>query len=65
MDLVPVLVMLAATTCVAGPPSKCRVSEYLCGNGQCVTLDRFCDGEDDCGDKTDEPRYCTRKFFRR
>lgn len=39
----------------------CRPSEYLCGTGQCVAQDKYCDGENDCGDKSDEPRYCTRE----
>ncbi|KAL0272575.1 UNVERIFIED_CONTAM: hypothetical protein PYX00_005494 [Menopon gallinae] len=62
MDYLPVLLILVAT-CVAGPP-KCRVSEFFCDTGQCVALDRYCDGEDDCGDKSDEPRYCSRKYLR-
>ncbi|XP_043671206.1 uncharacterized protein LOC122630605 [Vespula pensylvanica] len=37
----------------------CRPSEYLCGTGHCVAQDKYCDGENDCGDKSDEPRYCT------
>ncbi|KAK7874269.1 hypothetical protein R5R35_006304 [Gryllus longicercus] len=40
-------------------PRGCRASEFLCDTGQCVALDRFCNGADDCGDKSDEPRYCT------
>ncbi|KAF4523875.1 hypothetical protein B566_EDAN010193 [Ephemera danica] len=42
---------------------SCRVSQFFCNTGQCVALDRYCDGEDDCGDKSDEPRYCSRKYF--
>ncbi|XP_076634895.1 uncharacterized protein LOC143348505 isoform X2 [Colletes latitarsis] len=37
----------------------CRPSEYLCGTGNCIAQDKYCDGENDCGDKSDEPRYCT------
>lgn len=57
MDYIVLLIILVAT-CVEGPPS-CRVSEFFCDTGQCVALDRYCDGEDDCGDKSDEPRYCS------
>lgn len=44
----------------------CRPSEFLCGGitgepQHCIAQDKFCDGEDDCGDKSDEPMYCTRK----
>ncbi|XP_043485258.1 uncharacterized protein LOC122513084 [Leptopilina heterotoma] len=41
------------------PSSGCRLSEFLCNTGHCISQDKFCDGEDDCGDKSDEPRYCT------
>lgn len=39
----------------------CRLSEYRCGTGHCIAQDKFCDGENDCEDKSDEPKYCTRK----
>lgn len=41
----------------------CRLSELLCDTGQCISLDKYCNGEDDCGDKSDEPKSCTRKYF--
>ncbi|XP_076243023.1 uncharacterized protein LOC143184574 [Calliopsis andreniformis] len=37
----------------------CRPSEYLCGTGNCVAQDKYCDGGNDCDDKSDEPIYCT------
>lgn len=43
--------------------SICRPSEYLCGTGNCVAQDKYCDGENDCGDNSDEPKYCTRESF--
>lgn len=43
--------------------SSCRSSELLCDTGQCISLDRYCNGEDDCGDKSDEPKACTRKLL--
>ncbi|CAG9786678.1 unnamed protein product [Diatraea saccharalis] len=44
----------------AGP---CRLSELLCDTGQCISLDKYCNGEDDCGDKSDEPKLCTHKLL--
>lgn len=41
----------------------CQMSEFMCDTGYCVALDKFCNGNDDCGDKSDEPPYCSRKFF--
>lgn len=41
--------------------SRCRISEYQCFNKKCVSINRFCDGSNDCGDASDEPRHCTRK----
>lgn len=41
----------------------CQLSEFMCDTGYCVAMDKFCNGNDDCGDKSDEPPYCSRKFF--
>lgn len=41
----------------------CRLSELLCDTGQCISLDKYCNGEDDCGDKSDEPKSCSRKLY--
>ncbi|XP_059482950.1 uncharacterized protein LOC132201076 [Neocloeon triangulifer] len=42
-------------------PPKCKLSQFTChaSTARCVSLDRFCDGVDDCGDNSDEPRFCT------
>ncbi|KAJ3624325.1 hypothetical protein MTP99_017961 [Tenebrio molitor] len=47
----------------ASPGPACRISEFPCRNGQCVRLNAYCDGSDDCGDLSDEPLYCTGKYF--
>uniref|UniRef100_A0A8D8YX57 CUB domain-containing protein n=1 Tax=Cacopsylla melanoneura TaxID=428564 RepID=A0A8D8YX57_9HEMI len=39
--------------------TKCKASEYGCDNGLCVPMTKYCNSVDDCGDKSDEPRYCT------
>jgi len=45
--------------------SVCRPSEFRCSTtGHCVAQDKYCDGENDCDDKSDEPRYCTREYLR-
>ena len=33
---------------------RCTVHEFRCGNGKCVDNQRKCDGNDDCGDSSDE-----------
>jgi Low-density lipoprotein receptor domain class A len=50
------LVLVAAVLALA---AGCRISEFQCRNGRCVQLDRYCDASDDCGDKSDEPKFCT------
>ena len=37
----------------------CSTHEFLCANEQCVPLTWTCDGEDDCGDNSDETTTCT------
>lgn len=41
--------------------SRCSMSEFVCSNGKCVTANKFCDKVNDCGDNSDEPRFCSRK----
>nr|XP_022902920.1 low-density lipoprotein receptor-related protein 2 [Onthophagus taurus] len=37
----------------------CDASKFYCKNGKCISRMWACDGEDDCGDKSDEdPNYC-------
>ncbi|XP_028030461.1 uncharacterized protein LOC114243244 [Bombyx mandarina] len=43
-----------------GNDTRCKISEYLCVNKKCIPINRFCDGSNDCGDSSDEPRHCTR-----
>ena len=42
--------------------SKCSISEFSCANGKCISLAQFCDNNNDCGDNSDEPRFCSRKY---
>ncbi|KAJ0178781.1 hypothetical protein K1T71_005556 [Dendrolimus kikuchii] len=38
---------------------ECLSSEMKCRNGKCVSKELFKDGNDDCGDSTDEPGHTT------
>ncbi|XP_033240183.1 uncharacterized protein [Drosophila pseudoobscura] len=38
----------------------CSLAEYSCSNGRCVPLSKYCNNLNDCGDGSDEPRFCTR-----
>lgn len=37
----------------------CGLAELTCRDGRCVPIDAYCNGEDDCGDGSDEPAMCT------
>lgn len=37
----------------------CGLAELTCRDGRCVPIDAYCNGEDDCGDGSDEPTMCT------
>ena len=43
------------TSYCAAPPGQCTGNhEVACNNGHCVPIEYRCDGDDDCGDGTDE-----------
>lgn len=46
----------------AGVNQKCSISEFTCANSNCISAAQFCDNNDDCGDASDEPRFCTSKL---
>ncbi|CRK97334.1 CLUMA_CG010727, isoform A [Clunio marinus] len=43
----------------SGAYQKCSISEFSCLNGKCISASQFCDNIDNCGDASDEPRFCT------
>lgn len=46
-----------------GPRTNCSMSEFTCTNTRCVPLNKYCDKVNDCGDSSDEPRFCTSKIY--
>ncbi|XP_067848346.1 enteropeptidase [Heptranchias perlo] len=42
-----------------GLPAPCAPSEYQCGNGQCISVDKLCDGHQHCKDEADQ-KHCVR-----
>lgn len=37
----------------------CKTYEFKCENMKCINKNLLCDGNDDCGDHSDEPAQCT------
>ncbi|XP_053674728.1 uncharacterized protein LOC128725034 [Anopheles nili] len=44
----------------SGSGRQCALSEHTCTNGRCIPWDKYCNNVNDCGDGSDEPRFCTR-----
>ncbi|XP_069986672.1 uncharacterized protein [Penaeus vannamei] len=42
-----------------GARAACTMAEFPCRNKQCISLDRYCDGQRDCDDNSDEPSGCS------
>ena len=40
-------------------PYSCPKEEFLCANKKCVEASNICDGNDDCGDNSDENTICS------
>lgn len=47
---------------IRDPLIGCSLSEFACKNGKCIPASKYCDKIHDCGDNSDEPRFCTRKL---
>ena len=39
----------------------CEARQFACGNGRCIPTTWKCDGENDCGDNSDEGDFCADK----
>ena len=37
----------------------CPMDEFYCGNKTCIPIGWACDGINDCGDNSDETKYCS------
>ncbi|XP_078614537.1 uncharacterized protein LOC144883778 isoform X2 [Branchiostoma floridae x Branchiostoma japonicum] len=44
--------------CQTAPAPSCTAGQFLCDNGKCISEAWKCDGDNDCGDASDEPASC-------
>ena len=65
LPMVALIIMYTASSKlnVIQASNNCRVSEFRCKTEKCIPINKFCNGIDDCSDKSDEPPYCSRKYF--
>ena len=42
------------SVCVFSELTTCHVAEYTCSNAKCIQREWVCDGDNDCGDDSDE-----------
>ena len=40
-------------------PGICQNDNFLCANDKCLEASYMCDGNDDCGDNSDESTICS------
>uniref|UniRef100_W8C8T0 CUB domain-containing protein n=1 Tax=Ceratitis capitata TaxID=7213 RepID=W8C8T0_CERCA len=61
--LTPIVAAVIGTTTTKptdGAHQQCSLSDFTCSNTRCVPLSKYCNNVNDCGDGSDEPRFCTR-----